>query len=346
MASEMNWWLRTGLLAVCACLVACGKKEPEEAAQELPEEEVLDPSVIEELALEERQLEKIRKGWKASAYRKTRGGLVKGALGLLGTVEENADHPLMDNLPVEVRDLIVAAGGETGKLKDLADDPPPEVGLVVAAGYLVHLQKTPALCELDLVDEEGFATPGGRSGFHVVRGATYFMHGLKQHGLRDLRAANLGSASALPPEIRTAIYLGAAASAIAVNEPRMARTQLEMAEELSPEEPAIVFLRAEQDISKRRFDEAAEALAKWREANPDTPGVVADVIDERIAALAANDGSLETILTEPKWLINFGLDYIADKSGTSEAFRKLDEVTGTVRTMMSDLLERFTGFGL
>ena len=339
----MTWRARVFLLASLFCLVACGKQDEEVAAE--PEVEILDPSVIEELALEERQLEKIRKGWKASAYKKTRKGLVKAAFGLLGVVEGQAEHPLMANFPPEVREVIAAAGGETGKLKELAENPPSEVSLAVATGYLVHLQKTPALCELDLVDEEGFLTPGGKSGFHVVRGVTYFMHGLKQHGLRDLRAANVGSAEGLPPEIRTAIYLGAAATAIAVDEPRMARTQLEMAEELSPDDPTIVFLRAEQDISKRRFDEASEALADWRAANPDASGMVAKVIDERIAALAEGDEKLETVLAEPKWLVDFGLDYIAEKSGGSEAFRKLDEVAGTARTMMEDLRERFMGFG-
>ena len=52
------------------------------------------------------------------------------------------------------------------------------------------------------------------------------------------------------------------------------------------------------------------------------------------------------MLLEPKWLVNFGLDYIAEQAGDSEAFRKLDEVTGTSRTLMSELLEGFTGFGL
>ena len=332
-----------GLLALL--VAACGKKGKEEAEAEL-EQEILDPSVVEELAVEERQLEKIMNGFKVKLYKKTRGGVLKGALALIGAAEGNAEHPLMEKLPPDVRRWVAAAGGEAANLKELADDPPAEIGLVVATGYLVHLQKTPAIYELQQIDPETFATPGGRAGFHVVRGVTFFMHGLKQHGLRDLRAANLGSAEKLAPEVRTAMYLGAAAAAIAAEEPRMARTQLEMAEELAPGDPAIVFLRAEQEISKGRYEEAGDRLAAWRKDNPDADGVVPGAIDERLTALAAGDEDLQTVLKEPKWLVNFGLDYISEKSGTSEAFRKMDEVTGTARSMMTDLLEKATGFGL
>jgi len=333
------------LAAIGAGLSACGKKEAEQVAAE-PEVDILDPSVVEELELEAKQLEKIRNGLKAKAYRGTRKGLVKAALTVIGAVEGQSAHPLMENLPADVRAAVKVAGGEAGALKLMAENPPAEVGLVIATGYLVHLQKTPALCELDEVDVEAFKTPGGRSGFHVVRGVTFFMHGLKQHGLQDLRAANVGSARTLEPEVRTAIYLGAAAAAIAAGEPRMARTQLELAEELSPGDPTIVFLRAEKEISNGRMDEAAQLLAGWREANPDAGGLVAGVIDGRIADLAAGDEALKSVLLEPKWLVNFGLDYIGEQAESSEAFRKLDEVTGTARTMMDELLGRFTGFGL
>lgn len=334
-----------GLAIIAGGVVACGKKAEEQAVIP-PEQEVLDPSVVEALEVEARQLEKILSGLKAKAYRGTRRGLVKAALGLIGAVEGQSAHPLMANLPEDVREVISRADGEAGALKALAEQPPAEVGLVVATGYLVHLQKTPALCELELIDPGGFKTPGGLSGFHVVRGVTYFMHGLKQHGLRDLRAANLGSAGQLAPEVRLAIYLGAAAAATAAEEPRMARTQLELAEELSPADPGIVFVRAEGEIAKRRYDEAAAMLGAWRDGHPQASGLVPGVIDARIAELGRGDASLTTVLAEPQWLLNFGLDYIHEQAANSEPFRKLDEVTGTARTMASDLLERFTGFGL
>lgn len=345
MKIEMKRTVWLLLLATGLALSGCGKKKPEEAVAE-PEVEILDPSVLEELEVEAKQLEKIRKGLKAKAYRGTRKGLVKAALVLIGAVEGQAAHPLLEHLPGDVRETIRVAGGEAGVLKQMAEKPPAEVGLIFATGYLVHLQKTPALCELDLVDVEAFKTPGGKSGFHVVRGVTYFMHGLKQHGLRDLRAANVGSADSLAPEIRTAIYLGAAAAAIAADEPRMVRTQLELAEELSPGDPTIVWLRAEREISKRRMDAATAMLSEWREANPTASGLVPGVIDGRIAELAKGDETMQTVLVDSKWLVNFGLDYIAEQAKSSEPFRKMDEVTGTARTMMSDLLERFTGFGL
>ncbi|MFT4547345.1 MAG: hypothetical protein ACI8XO_003468 [Verrucomicrobiales bacterium] len=329
-----------------ACVVvgsgAC-KKKPEPAA---PEVEVLDPLVLEELAVEERQLEKIRKGWKAKTYRGTRKGVIRGALGLIGAVEGQEAHPMLQNLPAEVREVIAAAGGEAGELKALAADPPAEVGLVVATGQLVHLMRTPALCELDLIDEDGFKTAGGRSGFHVVRGVTYFMHGLKQHGLRDLREANLGSAKNLDPEVRKAIYLGAAAAAISAGEPRMARTQLELAEEMAPGDPAIAFLRAEEEISKQQFVEAKARLEAWREKYTGASGLLPGLIDERIADLSKGDESMVTLLAEPEWLMDFGLDYIAEQSVDSAAFRKLNEVTGAARTLMTDALERVKGFGL
>ena len=346
--SKTKWPVRLLLLGFIVGICSCGSKnnkENEEAAAE-PEVEILDPSVIEELELEEKQLEKIRKGWKAKTYRATRKGLVKTALGLIGAVEGQSAHPLLKNLPPDIQTVIATAGEQAGGFKDLAENPPAEVGLVVATGYLVHLQKTAALCELDLIDPEELATPGGRSGFHVVRGVTYFMHGLKQHGLRDLRTANVGSAKNLAPEVRKAMYLGAAAAAIAADEPRMARTQLEMAEELSPGDPAIVFLRAEREISKSRFDDAAEMLGEWRKKNPSEDGVVPSAIDERIADLRKGDDKMTSVLADPKWIVDFGLDYIEEQAKTSEAFAKLNEVTGTARSMMDELLEQFTGFGL
>ena len=333
-----------GVLALVLVLGGCGgKKKQAEAEVEL---EVLDPSVVEELSVEARQLEKIQKGLKVMFYKKTRAGVLKTALGVIGSVEGNAGHPLLEKLPVEVREMITAAGGEAANLKSMAEEPPAEVGLLIATGYLVHLQKTPALYELQLIDPETFSTPGGRAGFHVVRGVTFFMHGLKQHGLQDLRKANVGSAEDLPEEVRTAMFLGAAAAAIAADEPRMARTQLEMAEELTPGDPTIVFLRAEQAISKQRFDEAALLLEEWREENPKAEGVVAEVIDKRMAALGEEDDRLTTVLVEPRWLIQFGLDYISEKAGTSEAFRKVDEVTGGAQGLIDDLLEKASGLGL
>ena len=335
-------WL---VMAAAVGMSGCGEKAPDPVA-EIPEEEILDPSVAEELAVEEKQLAKIHKGLKAKMYRSTRKGLVKGTLAVMAAVEGQAAHPILDTLPQGVRETVSAAGGEAGALKMIAEDPPAEIGLVVATGFLVHLQKTPALCELALVDEERFATPGGRSGFHVVRGATYFMHGLKQHGLRDLRSANVGGAERLAPEVRTAIYYSAAAAAIAADEPRMARTQLELAEALSPGDPMVVFLRAEREISKARYGDAGEMLSGWRGENPEADGLVPGVIDGRIADLREGGESLKTVLLDPKWVVNFGLDYIAEQAGDSEAFRKLDEVTGTSRTLMSEMLEGFTGFGL
>ena len=44
--------------------------------------------------------------------------------------------------------------------------------------------------------------------------------------------------------------------------------------------------------------------------------------------------------------MDFGLDYIAEQSVDSAAFRKLNEVTGAARTLMTDALERVKGFGL
>jgi len=310
-----------------------------------PEVEVLDPSVLEELSVEEVQLEKIRSGWKARAYRGTRKGLVKSALGLIAAVEGQASHPLLQDLPSDVRAALEVAGGEAGALKLMAEDPPAEISLVIATGYLVNLQKTPALCELDLIDEADFETAGGLAGFHVVRGVTYFMHGLKQHGLRDLRSANVGSAKDLPPEVRVALYCGAAAAAVAADEPRMWRTQLELAEEIAPEDPLILFLRAEGEISKGRLDEAGERLSAWRVGNPNADGVVPRAIDQRIRQLEEGDEAMGTILVEPKWMVNFGLDYIAEQAKTSPAFRKIDEVTGAARSLVTGLIDKFSGSG-
>lgn len=340
----MRWALTLLCLALAASVTGCGKKG-EEAAVEDPEVEVLDPSVLEELAVEEVQLDKILSGWKARAYQGTRKGLVKSALGLIGAVGGQSSHPLLKNLPAEVRGAIESAGGEAGAFKAMAEDPPAEISLVVATGYLVNLQKTPALCELELIDEDEFETPGGKAGFYVVRGVTYFMHGLKQHGLRDLRTANIGSAAELAPEVRLGLYCSAAAAAIAAEEPRMWRTQLELAEEIAPADPLIVFLRAEGALSKQRYDEASEGLSAWRVGNPNVHGVVPDVIDQRIRQLAEGDESMETVLVDPKWLVNFGLDYIAEQAETSAPFRKLDEVTGTARSLMTGLLDRLSGSG-
>jgi hypothetical protein len=72
---------------------------------------------------------------------------------------------------------------------------------------------------------------------------------------------------------------------------------------------------------------------------------VPDVIDQRIRQLAEGDESMETVLVDPKWLVNFGLDYIAEQAETSAPFRKLDEVTGTARSLMTGLLDRLSGSG-
>lgn len=328
-------------LALLVSSAGCGKKA-DEAAVEAAEVEVLEPSVLEELSVEAAQLEKIRTGWKAKIYQGTRKGLVKSALGLIGAVGGQSSHPLLQHLPAEVRGAIEATAGEAGNLKVMAESPPAELSLVVATGYLVNLQKTPALCELELIDESAFRTPGGKAGFLVVRGVTYFMHGLKQHGLRDLRAANVGSGQDLAPEVRLALLCSAAAAAVVADEPRMCRTQLELAEEIAPADPLIVLLRAEGDISKSRFDEAAEGLAAWRVGNPGAAGVVPRVIDQRIRQLQEADGLIDTVLVEPTWLVNFGLDYIAEQAETSAAFRKLDGVTGSARSLMTGLLDKFS----
>ena len=107
-AAMTKWGLRALLLAFfVAGSAACKKKEVVEAAE--VEVEVLDPSVLEALVVEEAQLEKIRKGWKAKTYRATRKGLVKGALGLIGAVDGKEAHPLLQNLPEDVQEAIVAA---------------------------------------------------------------------------------------------------------------------------------------------------------------------------------------------------------------------------------------------
>ncbi|MGI9245025.1 MAG: hypothetical protein ACR2RV_29750, partial [Verrucomicrobiales bacterium] len=129
------------------------------------------------------------------------------------------------------------------------------------------------------------------------------------------------------------------------DEPRMWRTQLELAEEIAPGEPLILFLRAEGEISKGRYEEAGQRLTAWRIANPSATGVVAEAIDQRIRLLEEGDESMQTILVEPKWLVNFSLDYIAEQGKSSAAFRKIDEVTGTARSLMTGLLENLSGFG-
>jgi len=340
---------RVGILARCALVASvslavgmsgCKKKDEDEEQAAEPDKEQLDPAVVAELEAEEIQLAKIRKGPKSFVYKRSRKGLVKAALALLGAVEGNADHPLLEKLPADIRTAIKATDGDVERMRALAENPTPELRLVIGTGYLVHLQKTGALHELELIDENSFKTPTAQSAYYVARGATYFMHGLKQHGLRDMRAANLGSSSDLDPEIRKAIYFGAAAMAIALDEPRMARSQLEMAGELSPDAPMITFLQAEREISKERFDEALEMLEGWRAENPEAVGVVAEAIDQRIAELRDSEETIKTVLTNREWVINFGLDYISEKAETSEDFRKLEDITETARTMGDEMLGR------
>lgn len=308
-----------------------------------------------ELADEEKKLGDIAGSLKARAYRGTRAISLAALFEGLALAADQAAQRNPDELPEETRrlaglaaDLVHNLTGRAkrpdgqpdwsnvaGDLRQWRTTPPSQIGLLLAAGFVVSGRDELALLEIESVDLQKLRNPSEQAAHAVLRLLILNMLGFRrlaaQHGEIP------GSAPGYQDSNETVglAFCMLAAMAISARDFKAADLHLARAARACPNNPVTVYLTGErldalgQRQQAEKSFEAAAAGAKdeW----------LARAIAQRVREVRDGKGRGGQMLMDASFLKELALRYVWEAASTSEAAARAKGLVETARGLADRL---------
>ena len=317
-----------------------------------------------DLAEEERRLARMLGGLKARAYRGARAAALSATFTALALAADQAGKAGPDALPEAVRGSADVAAdlahhlagrqplpdgtpdwpGIAGDLRGLRAQPPPELGLYLAVGFLCSARTRLALYEIEQVNEQALTTTEMRDAAVFLRVAAYAMNDLPSLALIEMqKLSDAADGREYGPETLGAIHLVAALLYLDSRDYKRADVEMVRAMKAWPNNPVSVFITGERLAADGRHEEAAESLEKAA-AGTELDWLARKIAD-RARQLRDQKGETEPLLHDPAFLRDVLLRYLYEAAKDSEPAQRLRGWTDSARAFGARLLDKLPGDG-
>jgi hypothetical protein len=281
-----------------------------------------------QLADEERQSRDRLASLKFRAYRSARASLSSYAFGGLAPA---ADHfaqagtnppssaeqqvaQLAWSIAKTVGDLPPTTNGApdwgsvAATLRAWSKDPPPSMGMFLAAAFALNGLTDFALSELESVDASQVASTNGKAMYHLERSVLFAAHGWDRTAARELNLAlqlapegwcGVGSTQAV-----ALIHVWRAGAALQRKELLRADEEIAAALKVWPQNPMLEFLTAEKLAGAGDWAKAADGLEARAADTRDE--WLAKRLAQRAQELRNAKGDIPSLFADPTFLLELG----------------------------------------
>jgi hypothetical protein len=311
-----------------------------------------------DLAEEEQRLADKVGGFKASGYRLARKAAIKIMFAFTALVVDKAAADGYASLGPDQRNLVDCAVGMAGsptladgtpdwkavgaKMSAFGDAPPPEIGLALAAGFLMAGQDDLALVEIQGVDLDGVTDPQWKLGAQVLRGLAYCLGGMPRLAVCEFEAAGEGPDTA--PEFAAGVCLLRATMRGAEHDFRAADLEIMKAVKVWPNNPIATVLTGEVMVGEGQYEKAAVTLEDaLREQGVDADPWLVAYVEKRARDIRDSKGDAEPLFCDAGFVRDMALHYVWQAAKTSEPARGLQGYLDRAKAFGAEYLNRVPG---
>jgi hypothetical protein len=320
-----------------------------------------------EVAEEEQSLAEKTGSLKLKAYRAARGPALKIVFSGLALAAERAG-PAYDSLSEQeknradlakslaelVAEDLKRPDGKpdwpaiAARMKAVADNPPPRVGLLLAVAYVLLACDDLALAEADLLKPEMFADPQEKLGCRFVRGFVLQARGMPRLASRELDAITGPEADkeglSGKPEYMAGAHLLLAFIAAQEKDFRRADIEIMRATKIWPNNPVGVFLTGEVMVAEGRYEKAATTMEDaFREAGVDVDPELIQFVQKRAREIRDKKGEAEPLFTDKQFLTELAVRYIWQTARTSKPAQRVMEFWESAKAFGAEVLKSMPG---
>lgn len=326
-----------------------------------------DARLWADLAAEEKRCADTLKSLKASAYRTARKCAVLAIFHGLALASDQMAKKKPDELPKQAEGLAKLAcdlAGCYGKRPPLPDGtpdwpgiaedmrafsktPPPELGLILAVGFLVSKQPSLALVELADLPPETFDSIERKVACRCLKGLAYRTSDCRRMAAREFEqlkaseGAELGKTSG--PEIEAGLYMLVCCYYLSEKNMTDADQWLMRAGQACPNNPLTVFLTGERMAATGEWEKAADSLEARAKTEEDK--WVSEVIAKRARQIRDQKGDAPPLIMDAAFLWEISSGYLKRCAAKTEPAKKLQEQLDAGKGMAKELLSKIPGMG-
>ena len=237
--------------------------------------------------------------------------------------------------------------GAAADLRGWGTNPPPKLGLLLAATFALNGFTDLALSEIESADLSHLRATNSRCVYHLERGALYALNGWDRTAARELEQARQlspnGWSGVGTTQAVAVFHFWLADHAIQRKHFLQADAEIAEAAKAWPGNPLTPFLDGERLTVSGEWAKAAEVLEAQAAASKDE--WLARHLSQRAREIRQREGNVTPLFASPAFILEIVLHRAGESALDSPALKKVEDFMDSAKGFGQQLLDKFPGGG-